>query len=190
MRRKIIFIGVISFVFLSSFIAIIIILLPSFRQSKMPGLLNLSQAPLQPATRFHYSSVAPHGHRVSKRDTYPTLSSRRTTRQSPRANTYQSQYMGYYIPAVRNNLSYRPPPRGKAFEFFGVQDVREFEQDIAHKNRSAFPFQRRAAKPKQPIRPYPSMTAHGPPPSRFSWDGDEDERPKKRKKRSMICTIL
>jgi hypothetical protein len=156
----------------------------------MPGLLNSSQVPLQPATRFHYSSVKSHGYEVSKRDTYPTLSSRRLTRQSPGATTYQSQYMDYYIPAVRHNLSYRPPPGGKAFEIFGVQNVREFEQDIAHNKRSAVPFQRRARNLKQPIRPYPSMTAPGPPPSRFSWDGDEDERPKKRKKRSMMCMIL
>jgi hypothetical protein len=142
----------------------------------------------QAVKTFACSRIESNENEIVQRSTCLTTT-RKKTMPTSRLQTYQEQTLSQYIPAVRNNLAYRPPLEGKASEFFGVEDIRQFDHDISYGRPSRPPLTRRAPKPERKVQtPTPTTTAGGLPASRFSWDSDRGS--KKLKRPLTGCIIM
>lgn len=157
---------------------------------------------------------------MRERNTYPLSPPPRTRQPERRSRTYQEQHLSHHIPAVREHFAYKPPPGGKAAEFFGVGDVKEFDHNFSAgrekkkgktwrtrkfrvtKNNAKKTKVKRTAPPVERVQTFsPSdSTAEFPLMSHFSWSGDEKKVKKFKKnkketggreeKRSTGCTIM
>lgn len=63
--------------------------------------------------------------------TYPLPPPARTRHPERRSRTYQEQHLSHHIFAVREHFAYKPPSGGKAAEFFGVDDAKEFDHNFS-----------------------------------------------------------
>lgn len=138
-----------------------------------------------------HSGVKPRQYEVLQRYTPPLAPPLRTRRQQSQTQKYQEQSLSHYIPAVRTNFAYRPPLDGKAAEFFGVEDVSQFENDISFGRMSTKrPKCREEKCVKKAQARLPPTKAGGPLVSRFSWESEERLKQLNKKRRAIGCAIM